>query len=278
MMSMSIPVCYLTPQGELVSPDFQAQSLNEVGAFEPDGIYTITRTFHSDQVVMLDAHMDRLEESARLEGIDLNLDRAWLRDGLRRIIKLAGNDESRFRITIPRQDPQTALLAVEPLQMIPESVRAAGVPVATICIDRPNPRAKSTRWIQLREEARKQLPGWAYEGLVCNIQGVILEGFSSNFYAVTKGTLRTAEASVLSGIARKILLTVAAGLVEISFESVRLDEVRSLDEAMLTSSSRGIVPIIRIDEHTIGKGEPGPITGELWRRYQLWVEEHSEGI
>jgi branched-chain amino acid aminotransferase len=275
---MNIPVRYLTPQGELISPDFQAQSLDEVGELEPDGIYTITRTFHSDQAVMLAAHMDRLEESARLEGIDLTLDRAWLRSGLRRLIKQAGNDESRFRITIPRQDPQTALLAVEPLKVVPDSIRAAGVQVATFCIDRPNPRAKSNRWIQLREEARKKLPDWAYEGLACNKQGVILEGFSSNFYAVHKGKLRTAKGNVLSGIARKILLTVAPEVIEVSFQPIRIEDVPSLDEAMLTSSSRGIVPIVRIDEHFIGTGKPGPITQELWRCYQRWVEDHLEKI
>ncbi len=275
---MSIPVRYLTPQGDLVEPPFDADSLDEVGAHEPDGVYTITRTYQSDQAVMLDAHMDRLEQSARLEGIKLDLDRSWLRSGLRRLIHQAGYEESRFRITIPRHEPDTALLAVEPLALVSPQMRADGVPAATVCIERPNPQAKSNRWIRHREMARKRLPAWAYEGLVCNKEGVILEGFSSNFYAVLGGKLRTAERTVLSGIGRMILLNVAEGLINVEYEPVELGELPELNEAMLTSSSRGILPIVKIDEHTIGSGSPGPITRELWRRYQGWVEAHLEEI
>jgi branched-chain amino acid aminotransferase len=275
---MPIPVLYLTADHELIAPPFEASSLDQVGAQEPDGIYTITRTYHSNQVVMLDAHMDRLEQSAQLEGIELELDRAWLRSGLRRIVKLGGYEESRFRITIPRHDPQTALLAVEPLQLVSSKMRVHGVAAATVCIDRPNPQAKSNRWIQRRESARARLPEWAYEGLVCSDEGTILEGFSSNFYAVVDGKLRTAEKTVLSGIGRMILLYVAEGFVHVEYEPIGLTELPELDEAMITSSSRGILPIIKIDKHTVGDGSPGPITRELWQRYQLWVEEHLEEI
>lgn len=274
----SIPVCFLTPAGELIPAPFQADSIDQVGALEPDGIYTITRTYNSDQAVMLAAHMERLEQSARLENIDLDLDRDWLRSGLRRLIHQAGFEESRFRITIPRDDPRTPLLAVEPLRVISEDLRRKGVSVATVCIDRPNPQAKSNRWIQRRDEARKTLPAWAYEGLVCTEDGQILEGFSSNFYAISREELYTATDIVLAGIARRILLTVAEGFIAVTFDPVRREQVPSFDEALLTSSSRGVVPIVRIDEHIIGKGEPGPVTQELWRRYQRWVEAHLEKI
>ena len=275
---MPIPVRVLTSKGELVPAPFTAESLDDVASCEPDGIYTITRTFDSNHMVMLNAHMDRLEQSARLEGIPLKLDRALLRTGLRNIIHLAGFTESRFRITIPRLQPDTALLAVEPLNLIPEEIRMAGVAVATKCIDRPNPQAKSNRWIQQRDQARKELPHWAYEGLVCTTDGLILEGFTSNFYSVQAGKLHTAREFVLSGIARTILLQVAEDLIQVVYEPIHRDVIHSLDEAILTSSSRGVVPIVQIDEHVIGRGEPGPVTLELWQRYQNWVAAHLEEI
>jgi branched-chain amino acid aminotransferase len=278
MTSMTIPIRYLTPSGDLIQPPFVADSLDEVGTREPDGIYTITRTYHVNQVVMLDAHMDRLEQSAQLEGIDLDLNRSWLRSGLRRIIQQAGFPESRFRITIPRHDPRTALLAVEPLQLVSDEMRNNGVSAATVCIERPNPQAKSNRWIQQREMARNHLPEWAYEGLVCTDDGTILEGFLSNFYAVVNNTLRTAEKTVLSGIGRMILLKVAAGFIDVGHEPVMLDELPMITEALLTSSSRGVLPIVRIDRQVIGSGAPGPMTLELWHRYQNWVASHLEDI
>jgi branched-chain amino acid aminotransferase len=275
---MPIPVRVLTLDGKLIPASFTADSLDDVGNFEPEGVYTITRTYHSDHTVMLDAHMDRLEHSALLENIELKLDRDWIRSGLRRLIHQAGFKESRFRITIPREAPDTAILAVEPLKIITEALRKSGVLVATLCIERPNPQAKSTRWIQRREMARKKLPDWAYEGLVCTADGLILEGFSSNFYSVESDRLRTAKDVVLSGIARKILLEVSDGLVDVDYEPIHRNELDALDEALLTSSSRGIVPIVGIDDHVIGAGQPGPVTHELWQRYQRWVEGHLEKL
>jgi branched-chain amino acid aminotransferase len=275
---MAIPVRYLTAEGELIAPPFEADSLDQVGAQEPDGIYTVTRTYRSTKAVMLDAHMARLERSAQLEGIKLKLDQAWLRSGLRRIIAQGEYEESRFRITIPRHDPKTALLAVEPLHIVSPEMRSNGVSAATVCIDRPNPKAKSNRWVPQRESARRQLPEWAYEGLVCTDEGIILEGFSSNFYAIIDGRLRTAKGTVLSGIGRMILLTVAEGFIKTEYEPINVSNLSALDEALITSSSRGIVPIVKIDEEIIGDGHPGPLTTGLWQRYQRWVEAHLEEI
>jgi branched-subunit amino acid aminotransferase/4-amino-4-deoxychorismate lyase len=51
-----------------------------------------------------------------------------------------------------------------------------------------------------------------------------------------------------------------------------------VDEAFLTSSSRGIVPIIKIDDVTIGQGSPGQTTRQLMAAYETHVIENAEKI
>ncbi len=268
---MSIPIAILTPDGLREVP-YQADSLAAAVPFEPEGIYTITRTFNRDHVLMLDEHFDRLEESARLEGIPLQLDRAALRAALRALIERGGYAESRFRITVPRAQPDHIYLSVEPFKPIPPEVIQQGVRVATVPLVRHNPAAKTTGWLTERKAAA--LPEGAYEGVLISPEGFLLEGLSSNFYAVMDGELRTAGQGVLSGIVRRAILELAPNYLPVRLEPVHRGELWALEEAFLTSASRGVVPIVIIDGQIIADGKPGPQTMWLREAYEEWAQAH----
>ena len=106
----------------------------------------------------------------------------------------------------------------------------------------------------------------------------ILEGLSSNFFAVRKGILHTEDERVLPGITRELVLELGRGLLPRATGSVRLDQVAELSEAFLTSVSRGVLPVVRIDETTIGDGRPGPVTQELARRFGALVAREAEPL
>jgi branched-chain amino acid aminotransferase len=275
---MTLEAVFLLPGGKIEKVHLSVQSLEELGRTEPEGVYTITRTFLGNQFVLFDAHLDRLEESAQLEEIPLSLERDSLRSAIRELIAKARFDETRLRISIPKGHPERILIAVEPLIGVPEETRLRGVPVATHLITRPNPKAKTNLWENLRADARDDLPSTIFEGVVRTKQGVLLEGFSSNFYAIEGGVLRTSSEQILHGVARIIVLIVLEGFLPIDASAVSVDEIERLDESFLSSSSRGVVPIINIDGITIGDGSPGPLTQEIIRRYDAWVSSHLEPI
>ncbi|MCB9438249.1 MAG: aminotransferase class IV [Anaerolineales bacterium] len=267
----------LTPNGLQAVP-YSADTLNVAAPFEPDGIYTVASTFNRDHVLLLDAHLDRMEESARLEGIALHLDRTALRSALRALIERSDYPNSRFRITISRQDPTHIILSLEPFAGLPESVRQSGVHVATIPITRRNPRAKTNDWMKRRAEAKAAIPD-AYEGIILNEVGQLLEGMGSNFYAIRGGVLYTAgDDLVLSGISRKIVQQVAPAIVQVIYQPIALSDVNTLAEAFLTSSSRGVVPIVQIDDIPLGTGQVGPLTRQIQAAYDAWVTDHLEPI
>ncbi len=266
-----------TPEGLQPVP-YRASSLAEAAAHEPKGVYTITRTYRGQGTVMLDAHFDRLEESARLEGIPLRLDREALRRSLRTLVHDAAYPNARFRMTVPMTARTHVILTLEPLEELPISVRNAGVSVATYARQRRNPRAKINNWIEERRTIRATLPADAYEGILLDSQDRLLEGLSSNFYAVREGVLYTAEDGVLEGVARRIVLGIATEIIDIVRQPLPRREIHTLVEAFLTSSSRGVVPIVRIDGQQINTGRPGPITRRLAELYDDWVEAHLEPI
>ena len=277
-MPEPIPTAILMPDGTLAPTPYTAHSLAEVAEHEPPGVYTVARTFHHDHALLLDAHLDRMEKSARLVGMPLTLDRAALRAALRTLIHRAGYPESRFRITVPRDAPDRIYLAVEPLHPVPEHIMRRGAHVITVPLVRPNPVAKTTDWVKKRQPAYDHLPPDVYEGILLDADGYLREGLSSNFYGVLDGVLHTAGEGVLEGITRMAVLEIAPQVLPVEMTPVHKRDVPRLSEAMLTSSSRGIVPITFIDGQPVGDGRVGAITRRLGQLYDTWTETHAEPI
>ncbi len=207
----------------------------------------------------------------------LRLDRPWLRGALRQMIEQSGFGEVRFRITVPRESPERLILSIEPFQRHPPEIYSTGVRCITLPDSaRQNAAVKSTGWMHDREQF--QLPAGIYTGLLLDHDGYILEGMSSNFYAVIGGELWTAGTGALPGIAQQIVLEVAPPILTVRREAPRQQDIPQMAEAFITSSSRGIVPVIEIDGSVIGGGQPGPRTRALQDAYAAWVSAHLEAL
>ena len=77
---------------------------------------------------------------------------------------------------------------------------------------------------------------------------------------------------VLIGITRNVVLSLAQGHFAIEERPILLEDLSTVDEAFMTSSSKEIAPIVQIDNWTIGNGRPGPRTYELEQRFIELVE------
>jgi len=89
----------------------------------------------------------------------------------------------------------------------------------------------------------------------------------------------TAQRDILLGVTRRMVIRAARGRgVDVRYIPLKLDQLSAVDEAFLTSSSRGIVPVIQIDDVTIGQGSPGNLTRMLMSAYEEYVLSHAEEI
>ncbi len=266
----------LTPDG-LQDLACEAESLQQAANSEPEGVYTVSNTQRGQRVLYLDAHLDRLEDSATREGFQLKLNRGRLRLALRSMLDEAGYQEMRFRLNVPRLMPDQVLITIEPWRAPGQSMYREGVCCVTIAgLSRHNPRAKDSAWLQQRD--RISIPPGCYETLLLGADSTILEGLSSNFHAVLDGELRTAGTGVLAGITRDIVLQLAPDTLPVRLSGVRLDELPALEEAFLSSSSRGLLPVIEVDGQLIGGGRPGPFTLALSEAFERFVEGHLEAL
>lgn len=254
---------------ERISLERPVLSLNEASRLLPNGVYTTFRTYEGTKILPLEDHIRRLEESAGLLGSPIRLDRRQIQNALQMAVHEPGEGDARIRLTVDLEvKPGRMYISLEALETpAPEAYRD-GVYVITFPIQRTDPLSKHTRFISIAESIRESLPPGAHEGLLLDEAGRILEGLSSNFFAVKRGELWTPGDGILPGITRSLILEAARQEnIPVRFENLTVDEIPAVDEAFLTSSTRSVLPIRRIDDFIIGDGKPGPITKSLSRAY-----------
>jgi branched-chain amino acid aminotransferase len=244
-------------------------SLNSASRLLPGGVYTTFRTFEGNKVLPLQHHLDRLEASAALLGHEIRLDETIIYNGIRAAITDYLPGDARIRLTVALENNQGELfISLEPLRSPSEEDYKKGVWVVTYPLHRENPEAKQTSFINIAEQIRRELPPGVHEGLLLDDLGHILEGLSSNFFYVRDNKLWTAPQGVLSGITRGLVLAAASAEgLPVVLRAAPVTEVPLFDEAFITSSTRSVLPVQKIDDFIIGKGVKGPVTQMLSNAY-----------
>jgi branched-chain amino acid aminotransferase len=257
--------------------DQTGPTLDAVSLRLPSGAYTTLRTYDTDRIVGLSAHLQRLTESSQLLQRPYPIDAAAIRLALRDVIARERQPALRMRLTVPL-DVDQVFISAEPFEVYPPEFYQRGVRCATTRLSRHTPQAKATDFIAASRESKAALDPGIHELLMVDSQGRILEGISSNFYAVLKGVLRTAGEGVLEGVTRHIVLQEAAAVIPIDYHPVRTSGLTEVSEAFITSSSREVMPVIQIDDRIIGAGQPGPITQTLLEKYSAYLERGAETV
>ena len=253
----------------------EAPTLAQASAVLPSGAYTSLRTYGGSRVLRLEEHVRRLEHSVALQGQPGVLDSAAVRGAIAAALATAGHPESRLRLTFA---PPRLFASVEPFEPLPEALYLEGVACVTLGVRRENPHAKDTRFIATAHGAYGSLPDGVHEGLLVAADGSLLEGLSSNFFALRGGELHTEEERVLAGVTRSLVLEVAERLLPVRRTAIRKHELALVDEAFITSVSREVLPVVRVDGRPLGDGRVGPKTRAILDAFAALVEREREPL
>ena len=260
-------------------------SLDSITRQLPGGYYSTFRTFaECSRVLGLSAHLRRLYEPVSTPEVEVS----ELHRQLRTLLKPYQPGEARVRAIMSSQGQ--FYIAIEPLRPLPGAIYEQGVRVEITALQRQHPRMKSTSFITRSDSERKHIEQQGvFEALLVR-DGKILEGMTSNFFYVpraerTEGRFQreavvcTARDDILLGVTRDTVIDVAQDRgLEIRYEPLARDQIAAVEEAFITSSSRGIVPVVQIDDVPVGQGRPGPLTRDLMAAYEAYVLAHAETI
>jgi branched-chain amino acid aminotransferase len=264
---------------EIILPDLS--SLDTISRQLPQGLYSTFRTYGGrEKVLDLEHHLRRLYDPLPGLAVTPSVSALELRTTLRNLLKNFGEGEARVRISLSTAESAgQVFIMLEPLISLPEEVYQRGVRVVLSHVERQNPRLKTTAFIGQSNHERKSIYGHGiFEGLMVH-NGQILEGLTSNFYAARAGKIITARNGILLGVTRHAVLHLAhLNGLEIDYRPLRVDELPSIDEAFITSSSRGVVPVVEIDGTPVGTGQVGKVAKLLRCAYDEYVLHKAEKI
>lgn len=258
----------------------QAQTVHELFEELPLGVYSSFRTFDHNKFLGLEDHLQRTEQSIRLLGWEYHLPRPLLCRALHQLCTAYPLPDSRVRYDVLAEPIALAgvqsrlLVALSPFVPVPADCYTYGVQVQfASTLKRENPLVKNAQFV-LERRAYPFGSLQAYEYLLVNEEGQLLECSSSNFYGVRDGVLYTADAGILEGITRKLILQLANKLnIPVQLSPIHINQISQLDEASLSSSSRGLIPIVQIAGQPIGNAQPGAITQRLMAAYNRRVQQ-----
>jgi len=249
-----------------------------------DGVYEVIGVYQGHPYE-LQAHLDRLFRSAA--EIDLSIPyRPEELDALvRRLLQESQLAQPRIYIQVTRgYAPRTHAFPAEATPTIviytrnydsrPSQEYEKGVRTITVPDDRwGHCHIKSIALLPNCLAKERAYRTGAFEAIFYSRKGVVYEGTSTNVFCIIDGAITTAPLSnkILPGItrARLIELARAAGL-EVAERDYTVDEMKSAGEVFLTGTTTEVMPVIQVDETTIGRGEPGPLA----RRLRQLMLEH----
>ncbi|MCH7749003.1 MAG: aminotransferase class IV [Acidobacteria bacterium] len=277
--------------GVVTDGDQAVVSVFDHGFLYGDGVYETVRTYNR-QPFLLDRHLARLRASADRLALDVPPTDADLetrmRDTMRRVNP---GGEVTLRILITRgvgeltYDPAacarpTVVIIARPHSGIPDTMLRDGISVVVASVLRNHPRSvdpsiKSNNLLNNVLAMQEAIRQGAYEAILLNHRGELAECSQSNLFAVRDGVVLTPplDAGLLEGVTRNFLFEVGADIgVAVNEAVLREVDLERVDELFITSTTREVIPVVRVGDRPIGAGRPGPIASRLLTRFRALAD------
>src|SRR5688572_5054591 len=274
--------------GEYIDHANAKVSVDDRGFLFADGVYEVARVYDG-RAFQMQPHMDRMAHGLRELRIrddvakdipaiaERLLDENKLRSGDATIyIQVTRGAAPRAHAFPPPETPPTVYVIAKPFKNHPEKYWTDGVAAVTV---------PDTRWSRCDIKSIALLPNvlanqqakdqGAFEAIFVR-DDVLIEGSHSNLWAVIDGVAVTYEQCgyILGGITRKLLLDRAAGEgVRVREGPIPMKDLSRIQELFLSGTTTEVMPIVKLDDHVIGDGKPGPITQKLQAAYTRWRSE-----
>ena len=257
------------------------RDFDQISSDLPQGVYTTFRTYDRNKALHLEEHIKRLEHSAKLMQKEIHLPRSPLHGVLSSIIEdFPAEGDLRFRLTVDLEE-QLGMLYITAghLQKPSPKDYQEGVKLVTWRLKRQMALAKRTNFISQAQKVRKLLPTDVHEALMISPEGLLLEGLTSNFFAVYRGELYSAGEDILHGITRALVLRASQMIdLPVRLQSLFEHELPQVEEAFITSSSRAILPVRQIDEIKPLFSVPGEKTRALMVAFEDLLQAELKQI
>lgn len=271
-------------------------SVMDRGFLFGDGVYEVIPVFGGN-LLALDKHLKRLQNS--LDRISLKNPcsrEEWLKIFSELLDKNSGHDRAIYlqvsrgayvkrdlSIKTPdgQQYPPTVFAMV--LQVTPPDLElvSAGISVITVDDFRWNACDIKSTSLVANVMLKQQAAEAGMEDAILIKNGGVTEGTASNVFVIKEGVLITPPTShkLLPGITRDLVIEIAKNnTISVEERDIKEAELYEADEIWMTSSTREIAPVIRLNGNAVGRGDAEGVAGEMWKRMMDLYQQHKQKL
>lgn len=286
MSEPPIPGVYYV-DGRFVPPGAATVSATDLAVLRGMGVFDSLRTY-AGRPFMLEAHLDRLENSARMAGLALPWTRSKLVGIIEQVLARSPYEETSLRIVVtggeganfftPQGRPSLIVIGTE-LKPYPAELYQSGIKVATAALERPLPGAKTTDYLHghMALKRARQADPEVFEVIYVDRHDRATEGVTSNLFAFFDEFLVTPGTGVLPGVTRQLVLDLAGRMFQVQEADLPVGRLRRADEIFITATIKEIMPVREFDDVIWRGGAPGPNTRRLMDAFQALVAAFTAG-
>jgi branched-chain amino acid aminotransferase len=286
--------------GSLVPRAKASISVFDHGFLYGYGLFQTMRAYNG-KLFLLDRHVKRLYDAARIIGLGQKLSGLDLEKACRDTLKANNLKDARVRLTVTNGDgaalpwadsggKPTVVVTTQPYTPFSKEKYREGFKVGIASVKRSRQSVvssmKSINYL-LNVMARMEVAERGLdEALLLNDDGYIAEGGGSNVFFVRSSRLVTPapNSGIIPGVTREVVMELAEGLgIGLTEGTVGLAIIKQCDEAFMTNALIEVMPLTAVSDEsghtvTIGEGKPGKITRRLMEAYREMVEKESTNL
>jgi branched-subunit amino acid aminotransferase/4-amino-4-deoxychorismate lyase len=270
--------------GELLPVDEAKLHITDLSILRGFAIFDYFKV-KGGKAIFIDDHLERFFRSAKLMDLQVPFTKEEVRGMILLLIEKNGLDNFSIRLQLTGGYSHNGFTPVEsnlfllslPFPTVPEKYYKEGFHVMTYEYQRELPEVKTTNYLTgirilpLLQEINA-------DAVLYHDGTYIRESDRSNFFIVNQeGVLVTPKDKILWGVTRKITLKLAPDIVKTEERDITLEELRSAKEMFLSSSTKPIMPVTKLDNKVVGDGKPGEITVKLMDAFDQYLEEYMKG-
>lgn len=246
------------------------------------GIFDYFRTVQR-RPVFLDDHLDRFYRSAAFMNLPVETGRGQLKELIMGLIEKNDLADSGIRMTLTGGYSPDGYTPAKPNLLITQapfvfdkSAFSRGISLVTHDYQRQLPQVKTIDYLQaiyLQPFIREQQA----DDVLYHQQSSLRECPRANFFAVMENDeVLTPANNILKGVTRKKIL--AFSDLNVKEADIQLQDLQHIKEAFITSSTKEVLPVVKIDGRTVGNGQPGKVTAAIYERLLSVREQYFAAV
>ena len=260
--------------GKICRAEDATISVMDHGLLYGDGVFEGLR-FYDSRIFRVEAHLNRLEDSATAIGLNVPMSQALLLDAMQEAIASSNLTDGYIRLVITRGsgllglDPKSCasprtIIIVDELALIDPRIVAEGISIMIastrrLSADQIDPRIKSLNYLNQILAKQEAAAAGADEAILLNLAGRIAEGSADNVFIVKDGLVKTPPTSegALDGITRQAILDLCGARNIPAIETpLATTDLYTADEIFLTGTGAELIPVARVSGKKIPDKRP----------------------